>query len=195
MKIIGITGTIYCGKTTASKIIKKNYHAHILNADDVYHDLIKPRKDLYYNVVNAFGKIILNKDNFEIDRKKLSKIAFNNIDKLKTLNKITHNNIILEIEKKIIDIKKKDYDFIIVDAPLLFETEFYLKCDKNILIYCSKRKKYERLETYKKNILKREKFQMDFKSSKKLADFIIFNNKTKIDLENNIKKIFTDILI
>lgn len=99
---------------------------------------------------------------------------------------------------KVIDkeLKKKKGKFLIVDAPLLFETGLYKKMDYNILVTARKSLKIFRMikRGFKKeDILKRLKFQIPERESKKKADFVIFNNKDKKSLKEKVVKIFTKI--
>ena len=66
-KVIGITGGAGSGKTGVLRIMKEDYHAQIIIADDVARKLSSPGKKSYQRIVETFGKDILLADgpNFE----------------------------------------------------------------------------------------------------------------------------------
>ena len=72
--IIGVTGSIGSGKTTAAKIFSKCHYDRI-DADKISHELMKNSRILKNNLIKNFGEEILDEDN-EIDRKILGSIGF-----------------------------------------------------------------------------------------------------------------------
>ena len=86
--IIGITGSFGSGKTTVAKMFVR-LGAYAIDADKVYHSLIRQGEDCYKKIVSHFGKDILGKTG-EIDRKKLGNIVFKEKSKLKLLDNLVH---------------------------------------------------------------------------------------------------------
>ena len=76
--ILGITGGVGAGKSSVLAILEKEYNAKLILADEVGRELMQPGEANYVNIVNAFGKEILNEDQ-TIDTKKLAATAFSNI--------------------------------------------------------------------------------------------------------------------
>ena len=190
--IIGITGSIGSGKTTAANLFAK-HGFEVINVDKIYHKLSKPDKLIYKKITAEFGNQILNKDK-SINRDKLKKIVFNNSSKLKKLNSITHPLIVAEIKKLIKKIKRKNNNVeIIIDAPLLIEANANDLADKIIVVKCDgkiqvlrllEKKMYSKSEI--KNILKS---QMPLKEKLKYADFIVDNNGSLKYLESQVEEI------
>ena len=85
MKIIGITGLIASGKSTASNYISKKYP--IIDADKISKFITQKGNIGYFEIVKNFGDDILDFD-YNIDRKKLSSIVFSDKSKLHKLNNI-----------------------------------------------------------------------------------------------------------
>ena len=75
MKIIGLTGGIGSGKSTAAQILEK-FGAKVIDADKVAHEVFNPGTEGLQKVVETFGGRVLNSKG-EIDRKKLGEILFN----------------------------------------------------------------------------------------------------------------------
>nr|MBU1327933.1 dephospho-CoA kinase [Candidatus Omnitrophota bacterium] len=186
--IIGITGSFGSGKTTVAKMFAK-FGAYTIDADKVYHLLIKPGKSCYKKIVRYFGKDILTNSG-RIDRKKLGNIVFKDKAKLKILNSITHDEVIKEI-KRIVKLKKGK---VAIEAPLLIESGFYKETDKVILVASKREEQVRRIKEARglssKEILKRIRMQMPFKKKLALADFIIDNSGSKRDTLTQVKEIW-----
>jgi dephospho-CoA kinase len=187
--IIGITGSFGSGKTTVAKMFDR-LGAYVIDADKVYHSLIKPRGKCYKKIVRHFGKDILGKHEY-IYRKKLSRIVFEDKSKLKLLNDITHPEIIKEIKRIV---KSKKEKVVIVDAPLLIESGFYKEVDKIILVANEKEEQVKRAREARgisaKEALKRIRMQMPFNKKLAFADFIIDNSGSKTKTLTQVKEIW-----
>lgn len=64
--------------------------------------------------------------NGEINRPALGQLVFNDVDKRRTLNFITHPVIHRSIYKQIIQYLLLGHNFVVLDLPLLFETGRFL---------------------------------------------------------------------
>ncbi|KAG5239831.1 dephospho-CoA kinase [Salix suchowensis] len=74
MRIVGLTGGISSGKSTASNLFK-SHDIPVVDADIVARDVLKKDTGGYKGVVAAFGDDILQA-NGEVDRPKLGQIVF-----------------------------------------------------------------------------------------------------------------------
>jgi len=194
--VIGLTGGIASGKSTASSILKE-LGAIIIDADEVARKIVEKGRPALDEVKQYFGeKIILEDGN--LNRKKLGSIVFSNHDLLKKLNEITHPYIIKEIINEINWYKKTDNDHvIIVDAALLIEMKLTYLVDEVWLICIPKDMQLNRL-IERENISiddakKRINAQMSLDHKKRYAHRIIDNSKDvdylKIQLEENWSKV------
>jgi dephospho-CoA kinase len=187
--IIGITGSFGSGKTTVAKMFTR-LGACAIDADKVYHSLIKPGEKCYKKIVRHFGKDILGKHEC-IYRKKLSRIVFEDKSKLKLLNDITHSEIIKELKRII---KSKKEKVVIVDAPLLIESGLYKEVDKIILVANEKEEQVDRTRDARglsaEETLKRIRMQMPFNKKLAFADFIIDNSGSKTKTLTQVKEIW-----
>lgn len=188
--IIGLTGGTGCGKTTVCSILEK-YNAYIIDADKIAHSIIEEGKKAYFEIIEYFGDDILNNEK-QIDRKKLGNIVFSNKNELIYLNNITHKYIIKDIKEKIDFAKReKTYDYIVIDAPLLIETNLHKIVDNVWIVHCTLKTRLDRLkkrDNLSEDILiKRINSQTSFDENKKFADFIIFNEEGS-NLDDIIKQ-------
>ena len=133
--IIGVTGGVGAGKSTVLEILKKECRARLIFCDDVARDLQKSGGASYDAIVKYFGEeILLDGPGSEIDRKALAKTVFNNDEKLKALNSLTHPLVKEEVMHLINKYYAEDPDApIAVEAALLIEAGY-----RNILdeIWC-----------------------------------------------------------
>lgn len=144
--IIGITGGVGSGKSEVLNILKEDYKADIIIADQVAHELMEPGAVSYNGIVEYFGKTILKEDK-TIDRGILGEIVFQNPEKLQKLNQITHKNVDKEILNRIEDIQKKNPEgFIVCEAALLVGAEYESLFQQLWYIFTRENIRFERLK-------------------------------------------------
>lgn len=177
---ICVTGQAGSGKTTVCKILREiDKNIKIIDADKIGHSLLN-NSSVKNKLIKKFGNKILTKD--KINRKKLAKIAFSNVENLQKLNKIIHPLLIKEIKNKI---NKQKIN--IIDAALFYELKLANICDKIIIIKTSKKNILQRNKNKNiKHILKMQKII-------KAKGIILDNNKGKKELKNNLRKVFVKI--
>lgn len=117
-------------------------NADVLLTDNIAKMLMEPNQISYNKVVKYFGDEILN-DNKTINRKMLADIVFNNKDKLKLLNSLTHPDVINYAENYISN--NKDH-IIVIESALLFETALKDICNITWYIKASKENRIQRLK-------------------------------------------------
>lgn len=114
MIFTAITGSIGCGKTTISNILREQGY--------LVYDVDKWVKYIYYkksflNVIKLYFPEVFDGDNF--DKRKLRNIVFSDKNKLKILEEIIHPFLKNRLKKIIRCNKNKGLVF--VDVALLFE--------------------------------------------------------------------------
>ncbi len=189
MKIIGVTGSSGAGKDTLCEILENKYNAEIVDADKIARELSKKGTMYLQSIVESFGSGIVDRKG-ELNRKKLASIIYEDDKKREELNKLTFIYVVDEIKKRINKIKKK---IIVVNAPLLFESNLDQVCDFVIAIIAERKVQIER-------IMKRDNIQKD-EAEKRLnmqntddfyienADYIIHNKEDIKDIEKQLKDI------
>lgn len=129
MKIIGITGGVGSGKSTISEILEKQYHAFLINTDQIAHMLMQKDMISYNLIVEYFGESILNQSK-EIDRGLLGKIVYQNPLKLKQLNSFTHPYV-MKYVADLIQIKKNEKtNLLCIETALPIEAGLKDFCDE-----------------------------------------------------------------
>ena len=179
--IIGLTGGIASGKSTVSNYLAE-LGAIIIDADKIAHEIMEKGKTAYWQVIEAFGREILA-ENGEIDRSRLGKIVFNNLEKKKILEEITHPQVIREMREKIEEYRAEN-KVIVLDIPLLFEAGLEFMVDEIWVVYVDRGTQLQRLIARDglsyEEANKRIQAQMSLEKKRVLADFVI-NNKGNIE--------------
>ena len=137
---IGLTGGIGAGKTTISQIFQ-SLEIPIFNSDDCGKKLLQSDTNIQTQIVNAFGKSILKKNQIQVQE--LSKIIFTNKKKLALINSIIHPRVILEFTNWL---KKQTSNYIIKESALLFEAKTHQTLDKIILVTAPLKTRIKRVQ-------------------------------------------------
>ena len=143
---IGICGSSGSGKGYVCKLFS-TYGYKWIDTDRVYRDLATPKSECVKELKEYFGASILNPDG-SLNRKELSKSVFegeNSKERLNQLNKITHIYIQRETERIIKESEQNGYKGVLVDAPVLFESGFYILCDVTICVTAPLNTKLQRI--------------------------------------------------
>ena len=185
--IIGITGSIACGKSLVSNYLQEKGYT-IIDADKIGHMALE-NDEVKKQLVNKFGKSIL-KDN-EINRVTLGKLVFENNENLKELNNIIHPQIRKNISEQI-QVHKNE-KLVFVDVPLLFEAKFDDLVEKIIVISLDEKIQLERLmnrnSLSKEEALQRIKSQIPIREKEKLGDYVVDNSFTQENTYNQVDRI------
>ena len=143
--ILGVTGGVGAGKSAVLEILKEEYGAYLIIADEVGHGLLEPGRENYRRVIRAFGPGMLDDDG-RINRKRLAEMVFPDAEKTKLLNSLTHPVIRLEILRLIAGQQEKDADrLIVIEAALLSEGKLDEICDSVWYIFCDEETRIERI--------------------------------------------------
>jgi dephospho-CoA kinase len=197
MLLIGVTGGIACGKTEVCKVFQKK-GAIIISGDQIGKEVVEKNKKVLQELVQTFGKEILNK-NQSLNRRKLGEIVFASKESKDKLNRIIHPYLLRELRKRIEDLKKKNYEGVVaVDAALIVEWGLQKELDYLIFVESKKKGKIKRLQKQKgysrKEALDRIKSQLPEMTKKRLADFVIINDKELSQLRRKAEKIWNKLM-
>lgn len=195
MVVLGLTGGIASGKSTVSKILA-DMNIPIIDADKVARDIVEKGSSVLKKIEEQFGMDVISEDG-TLNRKTLGEIVFNNKEKLKVLNDITHPSIKNIVIEEINKYNKMGKRLCVVDAALLIEANYLDIVDKVILVYVDKKNQLKRLIT-RDNLnmdkaLNKINSQLSFEEKKKYANYIIDNNEdleyTKLQVNRIVEEI------
>ncbi len=135
--IIGLTGPTGAGKSTAAKIAE-DLRFQVIDCDLCAREAVIKDRGGYYAVISSFGEDILD-ENKEIVRKRLAKKAFSSKENTELLNRTLFPFIIRIVKEKITS------DFVLIDAPTLFESGLDSICDKTVAVLSKKEIRLKRI--------------------------------------------------
>ena len=184
-KIIVVCGNIASGKSTVCRRIREKGFV-VIDLDEITHQIYEQGTDLYYKLIDEFGKEILDK-NSDIDRKKLSKIVFNSKTLLKKLEELTHTDIILRVVKRI---KKEKSDLIFLEISMYLESknlvDKYINVDEDWVVVSDRDIRIQRIIDRNNfdydTAVTRINSQLDYEKRINEFDEVIVNNTTESDL-------------
>ncbi len=201
LQVLGLTGGIGCGKSTAARMLRKTDKrnlrrtVHVIDLDVLAAEVQRPGQPAFKQISSAFGpKIIDSKGT--IDRAKLGQLVFNDNNLRKQLNSIMNKHMLKEICHKIfIAFWRDGAKAVLLDAPLLFESKLSFVCDRTICVISEESIQIERVmkrnpELDAISVKQRIKAQMPLADKAKLADDILDNRRTisEHNLEQQIVK-------
>lgn len=198
MKIIGITGASGSGKTTISQILNQRQDTKVIDADKMAKQMTTNLETEYFLAIKkAFEKEqIISKDG-TLNRAQLAQLIYHDENNLKKLNQITFRYLIPKIINEIKCVSA-EIEWIIIDAPLLFEAGLEKYCDVTIALDVPERLKINRIckrdKITEKVAKERLHIQKDNEFYKQKSDYVIMNdeNTTIQDLEQKINEILKE---
>jgi len=191
MKIIGFTGGIGSGKSTVLELFKilgvKTY-----SADESAKKLVNTDPYLINLIKSSFGENIYDKG--QLNSKKLSKIVFEDTEKLKLLNSIIHPVVAKDFK---LFLNSNNEDYIVKEAAIIFETKSENNYDKIIFIQSPLEIRIERVinrdNISREEVMKRINNQLDENLIIDKCDYVI-RNENKEDLEDKVLSIHLDLI-
>jgi dephospho-CoA kinase len=191
--LLGVTGGIASGKTTVARMLEE-LGAPIIDFDVLARQVVEPGKPAWKEIVEYFGKQVLQEDD-TLDRKKLSSIIFRDLEKRKKLESFTHPRINEEFVRQVNKIAKKFPEAIIqVVIPLLIELNLQYRFHKVLLVYLPEALQIKRLverdgisEAEAANMMKA---QLPIDEKVDYTDYVIHNEGSLEDTKRQVEELF-----
>jgi len=196
---VGLTGGVSCGKTTVAQMLAQR-GAHVVLADEVAHQLMRPGEPVYYEVVRHFGPDIVGIDG-AIDRKKLAEAAFG-AGRIQELNQIVHPAVIARQNAWMKEMAARDPQAItVVEAALMLEAGVGKRFDKLVVVTCTLQQKIERfarrhnldLAAAEREVTRRMAAQLPEEEKVRVADYVIDNSGSLDELEAKVDALMAEL--
>ncbi len=194
MKVIGLTGSIGMGKSFVSAIFQAN-GVDVFDADATIHELTKKGGDAEQAVLELFPDA--DDGQGHIHRPKLGMLVFSDEQKLRALEMLLHPMVRKKGDEFYKACEAAGKKMIVQDIPLLFETGADKTCHVVIVVYAPEDIQAERVlsreqmtpEKYEKI----KEFQLSSEEKIKKADYVIYTDKDKDAIEEEVKNIIAEV--
>lgn len=175
---LGLTGGIASGKTTVLDMLRAR-GALTIDTDEIAHAILAKGGDVWKNIVETFGRDILNADE-TINRAKLGDIVFADEQRRRLLNELTHPAIRRAWLGQIESLRERNFAGVVaVAVPLLFETDAQSEFDVTVVVACSEATQIARLKTRgltEEQSRQRIAAQLPMQEKMTRADIVIWND-------------------
>jgi dephospho-CoA kinase len=198
---VGLTGGMGCGKTTVAEMLRRR-GAHVLLADTLAHEFMQPGKPQYHQIVQRFGRGILDQDG-TIDRSKLAALAFAQPGpRIAELNAILHPAVMERQQQWMDEVERGDPRGVaVVEAALLLEAGGDKYFDKIVVVSCKSELKAGRVAqrlgigeiAAAVELKRRSAAQWPDARKQEVADYVIDNSGGREQTEAQVGKLFAEL--
>lgn len=116
---VAVTGGACSGKTSVCNRLKE-LGAKVISSDVLAREAVSPGSPAYKNIVNYFGKRVLENDG-ALNRRMLRRIIISDEVARRYLERFVHSEIIHIMELQIAKAENAGSPVVVVEVPLLFE--------------------------------------------------------------------------
>ena len=188
---VGLTGGLASGKSFVGHALA-GLGCHLIEADELGHQVLLPGGEAYDAVVNEFGEEILDEDR-HIIRRKLGALVWGKPERLAKLHSFVHPPVIARQKGIIEEVGRRDpAAIVVVEAAILVETGSYRRFDRLIVVVCTFEQQMERAMKRgaysKEEVLARLSRQLPLEEKVRVADYVIDTSGTK---DNTIEQVRT----
>jgi len=191
--ILGVTGGIGSGKTTAADYLHSKYRLQMIDADVVAREVVEPGEPALEEIAEHFGANILLDGH--LNRAELRKLIFDQPEEKIWLEKLLHP-IIRDRTLELLNSSQSPITLLV--SPLLFETDQFELCDITLVIDVPHETQVDRVTSRDANSAQQvEKIiatQLDRDSRNKRADFVVSNDGNLNHLYQSLDQVITPLL-
>lgn len=188
MKKVAVTGDIGAGKSSVCKIFRK-LGAYIVDADAIVASLLQEDRAVQLEIIQLLGPSICDEKG-GIQKERIAKKVFQNPDQLRALEKILHPYVFSKIDEYYEQAKKSGYKLFVAEIALLFEVNREKDYDFTISVTADKKIIDKRIEKKPIEYEKRRQRQLPSEEKQKRADFVIHNNGSFSELEDQVHSLY-----
>ncbi|MGA7162263.1 MAG: dephospho-CoA kinase [Bacteroidota bacterium] len=187
---IGVTGGMGSGKSEVCKKIS-SFGVPVLFADLVANRLTDSDPVIRKKIISLFGSESYSTADGMLRRDYVARLAFGNRNNLLALNSIVHPAVLKAIDEDIRTIEKKlERGYIVVEAPVMFESGLNKKLDYVLGIVAEVPIRIDR--TVKRSNLSEEQIrlriqnQFSVEETIALSDFVLYNDGSIAELHKKV---------
>jgi dephospho-CoA kinase len=179
MRVLGLTGSIGMGKSTAAAMLRR-MGVPVHDADGVVHDLTRQGGKAIPAIKAAFPDLVSGDS---LNRPELSRRAFNDPTILHRLEQILHPLVRTEERRFLARQRARGERLVVLDIPLLYETHGETRCDAVLVVSAPRAVQLQRVLSRPGMSLAKlkgiEQRQMPDAEKRKRADIVIPTGRGK----------------
>ncbi|CAJ0566999.1 unnamed protein product, partial [Mesorhabditis spiculigera] len=186
MHTIFLTGGIASGKSAVSQVFQER-GIPVIDADVIARKVVKPGTSAHARLRAEFGPTFFDAHG-NLLRKKLADVVFEDVEKRRRLNAITHPAVRWEIAKQYLQALFQGANICLLDIPLLFESDVWKwwPLSTVCLVHCSPGQQMARLMARdgctREQAEARINAQMPIEEQKRHAELLIDNSGRREEL-------------
>ena len=202
---VGLTGGIASGKSVVGEMLVA-LGAHLIQADIIAHELLQPGQKVYEDVVQRFGRRILDSDG-RVNRIRLAEMAFGNPaagvpSRIEELNRLVHPAVIKRQDEWMEEIGRREPSAIaVVEAALILEAGAGERFDRLLVVTCRPEQRIRRWavrmkideESARREISRRMAAQLPDEEKIKAADYVIDNSGSLDETRQQVTEVFAEL--
>ena len=188
--LIGLTGQIGAGKSTAAEILQE-LGAAIIDADSIGKQVVDNSPALLNKLVKRFGREILTRTG-KLDRKALAARAFSTPANKRALDSLVHPYLLKELHRQVKQ-ALKIHDVVVIDAALLLNWGLDRQVDATIVVTASQKVRVARMAARgfsRDEILARQRAQYPLSEYRRRATDLVANNAGREELRRKVHKLW-----
>lgn len=194
MRVIGVTGGIGSGKSSAVRILAE-LGAVVIDADRVGHEVYSPGTPGFEQVVAAFGPEVVGADG-AVDRRRLGAIVFDDPAALGRLNAIVHPLIRDAVARRVVEARAAARAPIVVEAALLIEARWDSLVDEVWLVVAQRAVIEQRLASQRgmdqAAVAARMRAQLSDEERRAHAAVVVDNSGSRDELRAAIERLWRE---
>ena len=200
---VGLTGGIAAGKSVVGEMFAAQ-GAHVIQADQISHQLMQPGQAVYQEVVHHFGAEILDPDG-TVNRARLGELAFggpNRPSRIQELNQIVHPAVVRRQEEWMTEVGRRDpHAIALVEAALILEAGMAGGFDRLVVVTCRPEQRIERWaqrlkvdqEAARREVARRMAAQIPDEEKIRAADYVIDNSGSLDETGRQVREIYAEL--
>ncbi len=195
--VLGLTGVVAGGKSTVAQMLQDK-GAKLIDFDRLARQVVEPGQPAFQEIIGYFGAQVRAPDG-SLDRKRLSAIVFQDMEKRKKLEGFTHPRIYEAFFEQLDRIVgSQEEAIILVDVPLLIEQNLSYLFDQVLVVAASPEVQVERLMA-RDGISRQEAAniigsQLPAAEKVGFADFVIDNNGSRAQSQKQVDELWPRIV-
>lgn len=194
--IIGLCGGIGSGKSFVASEFER-LGGLLIGSDRLNHEILR-RPEIVREISGWWGSDLLDEDG-QLRRDRLADIVFRDKERRERLESLLYPLIATAREAMIrVGIKNSAVKAIILDSPLLLESNLDRLCDVVVFVETERLERLRRVKTSRgwdaQKVQQREALQMPLAKKRARADMVIANNAPADEVRLQIAQVFDQIL-